>query len=117
MNDPRELQHKKIEPLSMHEQQDLIVLGADPRVHTLFKIMEYEIIEARDEAMACDPAEKDKRAALMDTAHAMAKWYTQIRSRITRELNEHLGEIKRRANEELVKDQNAVEKIILGSHQ
>lgn len=99
--------------LSVMQKMDLFAFSHTETAKSLWELMQNMIIEARDEAMAVDPAEEKVQKARMDTAHAMAKFYTRVRKEIEFLSNERMGEIERLANEEIMKDQDRIETIIL----
>lgn len=100
-------------PLDLHQKMDLFAFSHTEAAKSLWALMENLIIEARDEAMAIDPAEEKIQKARTDTAHGMAKFYTRLRKEIESIASERVGEIQRLANEEILKDHEAVENIIL----
>lgn len=95
------------------EKMDLAVLHQDPRVRTLYKLMELQIIKARNDAMSADPAEEAKQRSLMTVAHAMDKFYKQLRGEIEFGVAEHIADVKTKALQEELKDQAKLEEIIL----
>jgi len=95
------------------EKMNLAVLHQDPRVKTLYKLMELEIVDARNEAMEADPAETAKQLSLMTVAHAMDKFYKHVRSRIEFSVAEHIADIKSKALQEELKDQEKLNDVIL----
>jgi len=95
------------------EKMDLAVLHQDPRVKTLYKLMELEIVDARNEAMEADPAETAKQLSLMTVAHAMDKFYRRVRSKIEFGVAEHVADVKAKMLQEELKDQERLNEVIL----
>lgn len=100
--------------LSVMQKTDLFAFSHTETAKSLWELMENLVIEARDEAMSIDPADEKLQKARMDTAHAMAKFYTRLRKEIESLASERMGEIERLANEEILKDQERIEAIVLG---
>ncbi len=105
--------NSRVTQLSVMQKTDLFAFSHTETAKSLWELMENVVVEARDEAMAIDPAEEKIQKARMDTAHAMAKFYTRIRKEIESLASEQMGEIERLANEEILKDQELIEAIVL----
>ncbi len=101
--------------LTQGEKTDLLMFAQTEVAKTVFKVMEMEIIDARDEAMACDPSEVVKQKALMDTAHAMAKFYTRIRNKMSGVVDEFKQLAAEAEVEEAMDDQEFIQNAILAS--
>lgn len=103
----------KVVELTNQEQMDLIILSANPQLNTLWKFMEMEIVNARDEAMDVDPSEPVKQQSKMTIAHAMGRFYTHIRQRIAYVTREHLNEAQRLDYERKMGSPEEIEKILI----
>lgn len=99
--------------LTPEEMMDLTVFGAMPVARTVYKVMESAIVDARNEAMECDPAREAVQKSLMTIAHAMDKFYKKVRSKIEFAQTEHLTDVRQKALQEELKDQSKIEEIIL----
>lgn len=95
------------------EKADLFAFSHTETCRALYKLMENMVIDARDEAVAVPPEEEKLQKAKMDMAHAMSKFYTRLRKEIETTASEHLGETQYLANQEVLKDQDTIEAIIL----
>src|SRR5258705_13169544 len=82
--------------LTPEEMMDLTVFGAMPVAKTVYKVMEFVIADARDEAMECDPAREAVQRALMTVAHAMDKFYKKVRGKIEFAQMEHFSDAKQK---------------------
>jgi len=98
--------------LSDGEKMDLMAGDDTPYANAIKKLMRFEIVKARDEAMECPPEEEAKQKALMTVAHAMQKFYKNILGAIIFEKTKHLSDVKLRQAEEEMKDREKVEEII-----
>lgn len=107
------LEYKVVEDLTPSEQLELMNFKLSSYFRLLCKIMEFEVIASRDEAMAIDPAKRDEQVARVTIAHAEAKFYQRVRAVIENAANEHLGIVRAKAAEEALKDQDNFEEIIL----
>lgn len=112
---PRELNRRTVTELTEIEKIDLVVFSSMPVAETLFRIMEDEILEARDLAMATDPVNVKQVLALQAEAHAMARFYTRIRNKIEGSKVEHFGNIAAKAVEEAIQDQDELENLIISN--
>jgi hypothetical protein len=101
--------------LTTNQQMDMIVWASSPTFPTACQILENEVLNARDEAMAVDPAEKETQHARMTEAHGMAKMYQRFRKQIEMASTNELAKLKERANRELLKDQELIENIVVSS--
>ena len=99
--------------LTPEEMMDLTVFGAMPVAKTVYKVMEFAIADARDEAMECDPAREAVQRALMTVAHAMDKFYKKVRGKIEFAQMEHFSDAKQKVLAEDMKDQEKIEEIIM----
>jgi hypothetical protein len=104
---------RKVEELAEGEKMDLLMFGQQAISKTVFKLMEMIIINARDNAMACNPAKIVEQKALMDGAHAKAEFYHEIREAIRGAAEEHLAKMKQGEVEEAMADEEFVENVIL----
>lgn len=109
----RTLEHKRVEDLTPTENMELVTFAATSYFPLICKIMEYTIIEQRDEAMATDPSEEAKQRARMTEAHAMAKQYTRFRKMIDVARVEHMGAIAQTEVEKNLQDQAFIEELII----
>lgn len=75
--------------------------------------METEIIRARDEAMEADPATPALQSSLMTEARAMHRFYGRIRGMVELAVKENHDDIKLKALQEDMKDQDTLEAIML----
>jgi len=101
--------------LTPEEQMDLTVFGAMPVAQVLYKVMESAIVDARNEAMECDPSLEAKQKSLMTVAHAMDQFYKKVRSKIEFAQREHLTDIRQKALALELQDQQKLEEIILSN--
>lgn len=99
--------------LTPEEMMDLTVFGAMPVARTLYKVMESAIVDARNEAMECDPSLEAKQKSLMTVAHAMDQFYKKVRGKIEFAQTEHLTDVRQKALTEELKDQGRIEEIIM----
>ena len=104
---------RKVEELTEGEKMDLLMFGQQEISKTVFKLMEMIIINARDNAMACDPSLIPQQKALMDGAHAKAEFYHEVRAAIKNAAEEHLAMIKQGEVEEALADEQFIENVIL----
>lgn len=101
--------------LSESEKMDLIAGSSTPFAQALFKLMETEIVRARNEAMECPPEEVAKQRTLMTIAHAMDKFYKNLRSRMEYTTTEHILNVRQKVQEADLQDQAKMEEIILAN--
>lgn len=104
---------KTVEDLSNFEKLELIQFSATTYFKTVCKLMEMEVISARDVAMTVDPVNTREQTARMTEAHAMARFYTRFRKTVENMAKEHMGELRAAAAEEAAQDQDIIEQIIL----
>jgi hypothetical protein len=109
----RKPQTNRVTDLNIAEKMGLFAFSHTEQCQALYKLMENMVIEARDDAMAVDPANEKEQKSKMDLAHAMGLYYTRIRKSIESTANEHIGELQRIANEEVLRDREQIEQIIL----
>jgi len=95
------------------EKMDLMAGDGTPYARAIDKLMKLEIVKARNAAMESDPADRNKQATLMTVAHAMNAFYENIRGQVLLEKTSHLADVKLRAAQEEMQDQQKVEEIIL----
>ena len=100
-------------PLDSKDRMDLVILSGQPQLQALWKLMQQEVLRARDEAMLVDPSERDKQAAAMTVAHAMAKFFTRVRKSVEYQIAEHIGEVQALADENIQNDTEALERYTL----
>ena len=100
-------------PLDTKDRMDLVLLNGQPQLQALWKLMQNEVLRARDEAMLVDPAERDKQAAAMTVAHAMAKFFTRVRKSVEYQIAEHIGEVEALAAGHLKDDPEEIERLTL----
>lgn len=98
-------------PIAM--KQDLVLFSGTPAYQAILMLMENMLIEARDEAVLIPPAKREERLAALDTAHAMSLCFLRLKEKITYLVDERLGEFRREAAEDALKDEAALEAIIL----
>jgi hypothetical protein len=101
--------------LTDSEKMDLMAHDDGPYAKAIKKLMRKEVITARNEAMDCDPADEKRQRALMTIAHAMEKFYKSLLNTILIEKTAHLAEVRQKAAEEDLKDQEVLERIILAN--
>ena|ERR1700719_4364582 len=99
--------------LSDSEKMDLMAGDSTPYATAIKKLMKLEVLKARDEAMDCDPADKDRQHVLMTIAHAKSDFCKQLTSAILFEKTSHLADVKQKALEEELKDQKKMDEVIL----
>jgi hypothetical protein len=114
---PRKLQYQKVEELNEFERLDLAVFSAMPASQSLYKLMEFEILKARDEAMAVEPSNKELVLSKQAIAHTMALFYTRVRKAIEGEVLKHKDDIANKANKENKMEQEEIERIVLSNIQ
>lgn len=102
-----------VKELSNPEKLDLIVYCTNPQIEILWKLMEMEIIQFRDDAMAVDPAKKDEQSARMTEAHAVAKFYERVRNSIQYITQEHLNQAKQLEYEQQMQSPEEILKVLL----
>lgn len=107
------LDSNHIQLLDRMEKADLFAFSHTTTCRALYKLMENLVVEARDEAMSVEPDQEKLQKAKMDTAHAMAKFYTRLRKEIETAASEHRGELQELANQEILGDRDVMEQIIL----
>jgi hypothetical protein len=99
------------------EKMDLVVFSSTPTSKTVYKLMDLEVAQARDDAMECDPADEAKQRALMTVAHAMHKFAKGLKSRIEFAMSEHVADVRKKAIELELQDQEKVNAIIEANFQ
>lgn len=97
----RTLEFKTVDNLTTSEKMELVQFASISYFKLVCKVMEWEVIEQRDIAMAVNPAKETEQRAAMTEAHAMAKFYTRFRNTIDAAIREHRGEVE----EHVVKQQ------------
>lgn len=105
---------KKVIDLSLSEKQDLALFSGTPAYAAILKLMELQLIEARDAAILTDPAEPAKQIAAINIAHAMAKCFLGLKQRMEYLVAEVHGEIKKKQVQLDMEDHEKLEEIILG---
>lgn len=95
------------------QKMDLIVWASSPVYSVIVDMLESEILDARDEAMATDPAEKEQQSARMTEAHGMAKLYQRFVKKVESCSQEQFAKVQEKANRAILKDQSIVDEIIL----
>ena len=100
----------ELQPL---EKLNLATLAGDPRYETLKKLMQIEVIRARDRAMEIDPAKGQEQRAAMTVAHAMQKFYQNVVNEVELAITEQLSDIKQKALEQELQDQGKIEELYL----
>lgn len=103
----------QVPELNASEKMDLTVFGATPTAKLLFKLMEIIVVRARNDAMRCPPDNRDKRISLLDIATAKDDFYKELRGEIEIATQEHILDIRIKAQQEELKDQAKLEEIIL----
>lgn len=106
------IRERTVTELSPQDQILLITTAESAGAKILFRIMEQEIIDARDEAMAVNPAKEAEQRAAMTVAHAMAKFYRKVRTRIQQEFQKHKESLIQ-AQQSVLDDPEEVEEMIL----
>ena len=99
--------------LTESEKMDLIVGRSTPFANALFKLMEAEIVQARNTAMECPPEKDATQRSLMTVAHAMDKFYKNLISRMDFNSQEHILSVRQKTQEMELQDQSRLEEIIL----
>lgn len=99
--------------LTEAQKMELASLAGTNTGEVLFLLMENEVINARDEAMAVDPSDEKQQRAKMTIAHAMSKFYTRLRKQITYQFMEHYNRIQEKTAEATLEDRRTIEEIIL----
>jgi len=112
---PVKLGQRTVTALTEAQKMDLVSFSSMSTAQTLYLLMENEILEARDAAMAADPADEKRVLALQAQAHAMALFYTRLKKSIENAINEHLGIIAEKATEEALRDQEEIERIVISN--
>lgn len=107
------LLQEEIGELTDSEKMDLMVGDDSPYAKAIKKLMRTEVANAREEALDCDPADEKKQKALLDIAHAMKKFYTNVQAQIYFEKTKHLADVKHKVAEEELKDKEKLDEIIL----
>jgi hypothetical protein len=100
----------KVQELTNSEKMDIMILSGNPAILTLWKFMEMEIIQARDEAMNSDPSKPNEQVAKLTIAHAMEKFYKRVREDISYLTQEHLAETRRLEWERRLQEPDELEK-------
>lgn len=101
--------------LTTGEQMDIIVWSSSPTFLTVCKLLENIVLNARDEAMAVDPALRDVQYARMTEAHGIAAAYHKFRNEVDTASATELAKLKEKANRELAKDQDFVANALISS--
>lgn len=99
--------------LTNAQKMDLIVLSSNPAFEAVYILMENEVLDARDEAMAVDPVEEKKQVVRMTEAYAIAKYYGKIRKQIELAATDQLEAIRAKATQEAAQEQQFFEDIVL----
>ena len=105
--------YNRIPELTEPEKMDLTVFSSMSLAKAVYKVMEIEILEALHEAMQTNPANKEQQVANMTIAHAMDKFYTNVRGKIEHAMGEHVATVRLKVQEEDLKDAARMEEIIL----
>lgn len=108
-----QLSSNRVLDLEPREKMDLFSFTHTSTAKALYKLMENLIIDARDEAMAVDPVDEKLQKSRIDGAHWFSVFYTRVRKSIESSAMEHIGELQRFANEEILTDRDQIENIIL----
>lgn len=98
--------------LTQSEKMDIIAGDGGPYANAIKKLMKLEITRARDEAMECDPTDKEKQHVLMTIAHAMEKFHKNLMGSISFEKTSHLIDVKDKVLQEVLKDREKYEEIV-----
>lgn len=101
--------------LSQAQQTEMIIWATSESFPVACQILENEVLNARDEAMVVDPADKETQHARMTEAHGMAKLYQRFRKQIENASSTQLAKLQEKANRSILKDREAIEKIIVES--
>lgn len=99
--------------LSDSEKMDLVAGNQTPFANAIYKLMELEIIKARNKAMEADPANQRVQLSLMTIAHAIDKFYKDIRNSVEFAIGEHVLDVRQKVRAEELKDQQVFEEIVL----
>ena len=110
--DPR-LMFSPTSELTDTEKMDLMAGDQAPYARALDKLMKLEIVKARNAAMECDPTDEKRQVKLMTEAHAMNTFYNNLRGQVIFEKSNHLADVRLKAAQEELKDQEVLEAIIL----
>lgn len=110
--DPRLMFNTQSE-LTDSEKMDLMAGDQAPYARALDKLMKLVIVKARNAAMECDPTEEKRQTKLMTVAHAKNEFYEELRSQINFEKANHLADVRLKAAQEDLQDQETIEAIIL----
>jgi hypothetical protein len=98
--------------LSDQEKMDLVAGDNTPFANAMYKLMENRIFLAQREAMTADPANEKQQVAKLTIAHAMDKFYTDVRDMINFEKQSHIMDIKTRAAQKQLEEEGVMEEII-----
>lgn len=107
-----EFGYDQVPELTVSEKMDLVVFSSMPVSKAVYKLMELEIVQARNEAMRANPAKVEEQRALMTVAHAMDKFYTNVRGKITFATGEHIADVKLKVQQVDMEDKEKLEEII-----
>jgi hypothetical protein len=98
--------------LSDQEKMDLVAGDNTPFTNAMYKLMENRIFLAQREAMTADPANEKQQVAKLTIAHAMDKFYMDVRDMINFEKQSHIMDIKTRAAQKQLEEEGVMEEII-----
>lgn len=112
--DPRD-QYSQPGQLSDSEIMDLMVGDDTPYAKALDKLMKLTIVDARNQALEADPSDKEAQATKMTVAHAMNKFYENLRQIVHVEKTKHHLEVKLKAAEAELEDQQKLEEVIFSN--
>lgn len=108
-----DLKSKVFQDLNPAEKSELIAFTTTTYYPLICKLMENMIHDAKDIAMAVDPANGDEQRARMTEAHAMSLFYVRLIKCITKEVNDRMGEIQEHMANAQIHDQEFIEDQII----
>lgn len=110
---PQKTAYNQAPELNDQEKMDLVAGDGTPFANAIYKLMESRVLLAQTEAIKSDPADERNQRSKMTIAHAMDKFYTDVREMIRFEKTSHITDIKQRAAALELEEAGKLEEIIL----
>src|ERR1700676_2449087 len=99
--------------LTDSEKMDLVAGDDTPFARAIYKLMEREVFNAQREAIKTKPSNKEEQLANMTIAHAVDKFYTDLRAIVLFEKTSHITDIKALAAKKELEETGRLEEIVL----
>ena len=99
--------------LTDSEKMDLVAGDDSPFARAIYKLMERAIFITQREAMEADPSNDKVQLAKLTIAHAVDKFYTDVREMVRFAKQSHITDIKTLAAQKELEETGRLEEIIL----